>query len=93
MNGERTPGKVVIFSTCYVNYSEPGIGHDLIKLLRHNGIAYTLVEKASCCGMPKLELGDLDGVARHKVRRRTSRCWRALRVRAMQSSQRSRRAR
>jgi Fe-S oxidoreductase len=66
VNGERTPGKVVIFSTCYVNYNEPGIGFDLIKLLRHNGIAYTVVEKESCCGMPKLELGDLDGVAKHK---------------------------
>ena len=32
-NGERTPGKVAIFSTCYVNYNEPGIGHDLLKLL------------------------------------------------------------
>ena len=29
--GERTPGKVAIFSTCYVNYNEPGIGHDLLK--------------------------------------------------------------
>ena len=66
VNGERTPGKVAIYSTCYVNYNEPGIGFDLIKLLKHNGIAYTLVEKESCCGMPKLELGDLDGVARHK---------------------------
>jgi glycerol-3-phosphate dehydrogenase subunit C len=66
VNGERTPGKVVIFSTCYVNYNEPGIGFDLIKLLRHNAIAYTVVEKESCCGMPKLELGDLEGVARHK---------------------------
>ena len=66
VNGERTPGKVVIFSTCYVNYNEPGIGFDLIKLLRHNEVAYTVVEKESCCGMPKLELGDLDGVARHK---------------------------
>ena len=28
-NGERSPGKVAIFSTCYVNYNEPGIGHDL----------------------------------------------------------------
>jgi len=34
--------------------------------LRHNGIAYSVIEKESCCGMPKLELGDLDGVARHK---------------------------
>ena len=65
-NGQRTPGKVVIFATCYVNYNEPGIGHDLIKVLRHNAIAYQVVEKESCCGMPKLELGDLDGVAKHK---------------------------
>jgi glycerol-3-phosphate dehydrogenase subunit C len=65
-NGERTPGKVAIFSTCYVNYNEPGIGEDLIKLLEHNEIAYVIVEKESCCGMPKLELGDLDSVAQHK---------------------------
>ena len=65
-NGQRTPGKVAIFATCYVNYNEPGIGHDLIKLLEHNEIPYVIVEKESCCGMPKLELGDLDGVARHK---------------------------
>jgi len=24
-NGERTPGKVAVFSTCYVNYNEPGL--------------------------------------------------------------------
>jgi glycerol-3-phosphate dehydrogenase subunit C len=67
VNGQRTPGKVAIYSTCYVNYNEPGIGFDLIKLLKHNGIKYTVVEKESCCGMPKLELGDLDGVAKHKA--------------------------
>ena len=32
-DGERTPGKVAIFATCYINYNEPGIGHDLLKLL------------------------------------------------------------
>ena len=61
-DGERTPGKVVIFSTCFVNYNEPGIGHDLLKILAHNDIPYVLVEKERCCGMPKLELGDLDSV-------------------------------
>lgn len=61
-NGERTPGKVAIFSTCYINYNEPGIGHDLVALLEHNGIAWTLAEKEACCGMPKLELGDLKAV-------------------------------
>src|ERR1700719_1281601 len=35
-DGERTPGKVAIFSTCYVNYNEPGIGLDMIRVLEHN---------------------------------------------------------
>jgi Fe-S oxidoreductase len=65
-DGVRTPGKVAVFSTCYVNYNEPGIGHDLLKVLDHNRIPYVLVEKEACCGMPKLELGDLDGVAELK---------------------------
>jgi Fe-S oxidoreductase len=65
-DSERTPGKVAIFATCYVNYNEPGIGYDLIKLLDHNEIPYVIVEKEACCGMPKLELGDLEGVARLK---------------------------
>ena len=34
----RTPGKVAIFATCYVNYNEPGIGHDLLQVLAHNEI-------------------------------------------------------
>jgi Fe-S oxidoreductase len=65
-NGERTPGKVAVFATCYVNYNEPGIGHDLLAVLDHNEIPYTVVEKEACCGMPKLELGDLEGVERLK---------------------------
>jgi glycerol-3-phosphate dehydrogenase subunit C len=64
--GERTPGKVAIFSTCYINYNEPGIGHDLLKVLAHNEIPYVIVEKEKCCGMPKLELGDLQTVEQHK---------------------------
>ena len=65
-DGTRTPGKVAVFATCYINYNEPGIGHDLLKLLAHNEIPYRLVEKEACCGMPKLELGDLASVERQK---------------------------
>jgi Fe-S oxidoreductase len=65
-NGKATPGKVAIFSTCYVNYNEPGIGHDLLKILAHNEVPAIIVEKEACCGMPKLELGDLEAVARSK---------------------------
>ena len=66
VDGERTPGKVAIYATCYVNYNEPGIGHDLLKILAHNDIPYVIVDKEQCCGMPKLELGDLDAVAQSK---------------------------
>jgi glycerol-3-phosphate dehydrogenase subunit C len=62
-NGKNTPGKVAIFSTCYVNYNEPGMGHDLLAVLAHNEVPYVLLEKEACCGMPKLELGDLNSVA------------------------------
>ncbi|MDA8128959.1 MAG: heterodisulfide reductase-related iron-sulfur binding cluster [Betaproteobacteria bacterium] len=65
-DGQKTPGKVAIYATCYVNYNEPGIGHDLLKLLAHNEIPAILVEKEVCCGMPKLELGDLDAVEKLK---------------------------
>ncbi|HWV91158.1 MAG TPA: heterodisulfide reductase-related iron-sulfur binding cluster [Burkholderiales bacterium] len=67
-DGAKTPGKVAIFSTCYVNYNEPGMGHDLLAILEHNEIPYVIVEKEACCGMPKLELGDLDGVDALKAR-------------------------
>jgi len=65
-NGGRTPGKVAVYATCYINYNEPGIGHDLLAILAHNEIPARLVEKEACCGMPKLELGDLEAVARLK---------------------------
>ena len=66
VNGAKTPGKVMIYATCYVNYNEPGIGMDLLKILDHNAIPYELVSKEKCCGMPKLELGDLQSVDENK---------------------------
>ncbi len=61
-NGAQAPGKVAIYATCYINYNEPGIGHDLLNILEHNEIPTCLVKKEACCGMPKLELGDLESV-------------------------------
>jgi Fe-S oxidoreductase len=66
-NGERTRGKVAVFSTCYVNYNEPGIGNDLLAVLDHNEIPFVIAVQEACCGMPKLELGDLGGVERLKA--------------------------
>ncbi len=59
---EKTKGKVALFTTCYGNYNAPDLGADLVKVLRHNQIPVTLVKREQCCGMPKLELGDLESV-------------------------------
>lgn len=61
-----TRAKVALFATCYGNYNAPGLGADLIAVFEHNGIEVTLAEKERCCGMPKLELGDLEAVRRAK---------------------------
>jgi len=64
--GAKTTGKVAVFATCYGNRNEPEINEDLVAVLHHNDIAVTLVDKEQCCGMPKLELGDLESVAKAK---------------------------
>jgi glycerol-3-phosphate dehydrogenase subunit C len=61
-----TSGKVALFATCYVNRNEPQIGLDLARVFEHNGIEVALAERETCCGMPKLELGDLQAVERLK---------------------------
>ena len=63
-----TGGKVALFATCYGNYNEPDLGDDLIAVLEHNSIVVSIAEKEWCCGMPKLELGDLVSVERAKDR-------------------------
>lgn len=62
----RTRGKVALFATCYMNRNEPGPGEDMLAVFEHNGIPVRLTEKERCCGMPKLELGNLDAVAEAK---------------------------
>jgi len=62
----RTKGKVALFATCYSNRNDPGVGEDLISVLQHNGVPVTIAEKERCCGMPKLELGDLASVQKAK---------------------------
>lgn len=63
---EKTQGKVALFTTCYGNYNEPHIVEDLVKVFQHNQIPVSLLAQEQCCGMPKLELGDLEAVAKAK---------------------------
>lgn len=45
--GPRSPGKVAIFATCYVNYNAPGIGHDRVRVPEHNAFPFVIVENGS----------------------------------------------
>ena len=60
----NTTGKVALYATCYGNYNSPLIGVDIYRVFQHNGIQIELVPRERCCGMPKLEVGDLDAVDR-----------------------------
>jgi len=53
--------KVVIYSTCFVNFNKKNTGVAALKVLKKNGVE---VEHAypGCCGMPFLEQADLDKV-------------------------------
>ena len=55
-------GKVAIFSTCYVNYNGPASARPARASLAAQRHPLRDRREESCCGMPKLELGDLEGV-------------------------------
>ncbi|MBV6415551.1 MAG: Anaerobic glycerol-3-phosphate dehydrogenase subunit C [Steroidobacteraceae bacterium] len=63
----ETRGKVALFVTCYGNRNETALPEDLAAVFAHNGIPVTVVSGEKCCGMPKLELGDLETIARYKA--------------------------
>lgn len=52
---------VAFFSTCTVEYHEPGIGQAALEVLRHNEIRAVVPENQRCCGMPALDGGDVAG--------------------------------
>ncbi len=54
--------KILYFPGCYVNYNEPQVGLDLIKVLNHQGIEVIVDPRFKCCGSPLISTGFLDKV-------------------------------
>ena len=54
--------RALLYATCYVNFNTPGVGLATQRVLAHNGVDM-VVAHPGCCGMPRLENGDLAGVA------------------------------
>ena len=61
--GNDTNRKVVIYSTCFVNFNKKNTGEAALKVLHHNNVE---VEHsyAGCCGMPYLEQADPEQVVK-----------------------------
>jgi Fe-S oxidoreductase len=56
----KRQGRVAVFPTCLVEYQQPSIGHDLVKVYERNGIECSLTDGADCCGAPWLHTGDVE---------------------------------
>jgi len=54
--------KVVLYAGCHDNFNDSTPGEAAMEVLAHNGVQVR-VEYPDCCGMPKLENGDLPAVA------------------------------
>ncbi len=63
---EPTQGKVVLFATCFGKYNSAEMNDDIAVVFEHNGIAVEFLRNEVCCGMPKLEAGDMAAVERLK---------------------------
>lgn len=65
--------KVVLFSTCFVNYNNPQVGIDAVAVLEKNNVEVACPDQ-NCCGMPGLNSGDLD-FALKKMKRNVERLY------------------
>ena len=61
---EHKQADVALFQTCIVEYQNPGIGQDLVKVYERNRVACHLAEGVGCCGAPFLHAGDFESFGR-----------------------------
>ena len=60
-------GRVVLFTTCSVNYSDPLVGRAAVEVLEHSQVRVEICYER-CCGMPFTDVGDLDSARRNAER-------------------------
>ncbi len=49
--------QVAFFHGCYVNYNNPQLGKDFVKVMNHLGYGVQMLEKEKCCGVPLISNG------------------------------------
>jgi glycerol-3-phosphate dehydrogenase subunit C len=63
-DGPEEKGRIILFSTCFVEYSEAETAIAAVQVLEHNGIRVEAGYDA-CCGAPFLHSGDLASARRN----------------------------
>lgn len=69
---ENRKSKAIIYPTCFIEYQQPSIGKDMVKVYEHNGIECSLPEGVKCCGAPWLHSGDVDNFRKAATRNVTA---------------------
>ena len=59
--GRDRQRRAAVFPTCFVEYMQPDIGQDMVKVYERNGVECSLASTTNCCAAPLLHGGDVDG--------------------------------
>ena len=59
------PEQVAYFHGCYVNYNDPQLGKDLVKVMNALGIGVQLLDKEKCCGIAMITNGMSQSARKH----------------------------
>ena len=65
--GSGENGRVVLFTTCSVEYNDPETGRAAVEVLERSGVRVDVCYER-CCGMPFTDTGDLDRARRNAER-------------------------
>lgn len=66
--GRPQQAQAAVFATCLVEYQDPAVGQDLVKVYERNGVRCELADGAGCCGAPWLHSGAFDQFKRQAAR-------------------------
>jgi Fe-S oxidoreductase len=62
--GSGESGHAVLFTTCFVNYSDPVAARSAVAVLEHSGVRVDVAYER-CCGMPFTDVGDVAAARRN----------------------------
>lgn len=66
--GRAEQARAAVFSTCLVEYQNPAVGKDLVKVYERNGVDCDLAGGAGCCGAPWLHSGEFEPFRKQAAR-------------------------